>query len=195
MADGISIHLLTPESAMGFVNEVDCRPPISASVSGWLSRDPLGEYEGVNLYEYCGDDAVNAIDEYGLTSCQGTARVLAGNPSTIGTQGGFPGVLVGARSAGVDPQQWGGKGNLRPNIGNISGTFTDDHGVVLGSFNGITEVIGGKSPTPGMNVRDALKKRYPGRLLIELPSSKKDLGIVNVTINVPAGVPCPEGTN
>ena len=142
MADGISIHLLTPESAMGFVNEVDCRPPISASVSGWLSRDPLGEYEGVNLYEYCGDDAVNAIDEYGLTSCQGTARVLAGNPSTIGTQGGFPGVLVGAGSAGVDPQQWGGKGNLRPNIGNISGTFTDDHGVVLGSFNGITEVIG-----------------------------------------------------
>jgi len=36
----------------------------------WLSRDPLGEYAGINLYEYCGNDPANAFDPLGLDCAQ-----------------------------------------------------------------------------------------------------------------------------
>jgi RHS repeat-associated protein len=36
------------------------------STSKWLSRDPLGESQGPNLYAYCGNDGVNAVDPLGL---------------------------------------------------------------------------------------------------------------------------------
>ena len=32
----------------------------------WLSRDPLGEEGGLNLYEYVGNDPLNYFDLYGL---------------------------------------------------------------------------------------------------------------------------------
>ena len=35
-------------------------------VADWLSRDPLGEYAGINLYGYVLDDPVNGIDPFGL---------------------------------------------------------------------------------------------------------------------------------
>jgi len=97
-------------------------------------------------------------------------------------------VPVTAGSAAVIPSQWGGKSQLKPNISEISGVAG---GV---SFNGITDVIGGKSPIPGTNVRDALQSIYPGQLILELPSSPRDLGIVPVTITMPDDTPCPVGT-
>jgi RHS repeat-associated protein len=35
----------------------------------WLSRDPLGEAGGFNLYAYCGNDPVNRHDPLGLVLC------------------------------------------------------------------------------------------------------------------------------
>jgi RHS repeat-associated protein len=32
----------------------------------WLSRDPIGEAEGLNLYAYVGNDVINQIDPFGL---------------------------------------------------------------------------------------------------------------------------------
>jgi RHS repeat-associated protein len=32
----------------------------------WLSRDPIAEQGGLNLYDYVGNDSVNAIDPLGL---------------------------------------------------------------------------------------------------------------------------------
>ena len=32
----------------------------------WLTRDPLGYEGGLNLYEYCGNDPVNHVDQTGL---------------------------------------------------------------------------------------------------------------------------------
>lgn len=47
----------------------------------WLSRDPLGEQGGANLYAFCGNDAVNQIDLLGLnpfrTVVNGLRQVLA----------------------------------------------------------------------------------------------------------------------
>src|SRR6185503_8407779 len=34
----------------------------------WLSRDPLEESEGINLYAYCYGDPINLRDPYGLAA-------------------------------------------------------------------------------------------------------------------------------
>jgi RHS repeat-associated protein len=35
-------------------------------IGKWISRDPLGEAGGIDLYEYVGNDAINGIDPWGL---------------------------------------------------------------------------------------------------------------------------------
>ena len=41
----------------------------SPELRRWLSRDPIGEEGGVNLYAMCGNDAVNGVDIFGLKGC------------------------------------------------------------------------------------------------------------------------------
>jgi RHS repeat-associated protein len=41
----------------------------SADLGRWLSRDPIAESGGVNLYAMVGNDAVNQIDVLGLAAC------------------------------------------------------------------------------------------------------------------------------
>ena len=40
----------------------------SPNLARWLSRDPLEEQGGLNLYEFCGNDAIGQVDPYGLAS-------------------------------------------------------------------------------------------------------------------------------
>ena len=42
------------------------RRPYSPSTGRWLSRDPMEEKGGANLYGFAGNDAVNRIDVLGL---------------------------------------------------------------------------------------------------------------------------------
>jgi len=81
------------------------------------------------------------------------------------------------------------KSELSPYLNQISGRIEGG-----GGFQGISDVIGGKSPIPGMNVRDALQVMYPNTTLIELPSAAVDLGTRGITLSVPYQVPCPAGT-
>jgi RHS repeat-associated protein len=172
----------------------------------YITPDPIGFYGGVNLWPYVAGNPLRWIDPYGLQAgggansgstgcerttkiCVGRARVLQGNPNLIGRQGGFPGVRVTTGSAAVIPEQWGGRSQLRPNLGGITGTLAGGQ-----SFRGITDVIGGESPIPGTNVRDALQTLNPGLLILELVSLQNDPGVVNVALTVPAGFPCPAGT-
>jgi uncharacterized protein RhaS with RHS repeats len=167
----------------------------------FISEDPIRFNGGTNFYAYVLNNPMRLVDPDGLihgipgsacpTSkrCRGKARVLGGNPNTVGAQGAFPGTSVQAGSAAVIPQQFGGsKGGLTPYIGQISGRTAGGQ-----SFNGVSDVIGGKSPTPGTNVRDALQALYPGLPIIELPTGR-DEGIVDIEITVPNGLPCPVGT-
>ena len=103
---------------------------------------------------------------------------------------------VKAGSVAIIPDQWGGKSTIRPHIGNISGSIIGDDNSIVGSFNEITDVIGGAPPKgyEEMNVRDALKKINPGLLIIELPSAENDLGTKKVILNLPDACSCPEGT-
>ena len=164
----------------------------------FVSEDPIGFAGGANFYAYVGDSPTSLIDPSGLCppqfkKCKGMARVLGGNPNTIGKPGGWSGpsvgnINVGAGTAAVVPSQWGGKGNLRPNIGAVSGTY---NGQPL--FNGISDIVGGASPIPGMSAGDALMSLNPGDLIIELPSGK-DLGVVPIVLTIPATMKCPPGT-
>ena len=40
----------------------------SPSLGRWISRDPIGETGGLNLYDYVGNDSVNSVDPLGLAS-------------------------------------------------------------------------------------------------------------------------------
>ena len=53
-------------------------------VGFWLSRDPLGEYEGPNLYGYVANDPVNGFDPFGLAcGASGPPPVpVPGSPNT-----------------------------------------------------------------------------------------------------------------
>lgn len=118
--------------------------------------------------------------------------MLQGNANTIGHPGGFSGPSAGnidvtKFGAAVIPSQWGGKGALRPDLSEISGTFPS----VGTGFEGIVDSIGS---TDVPNVQGFLMSKYPGDLIIELPGASKDYGITPVQITGPSGMSCPEGT-
>jgi RHS repeat-associated protein len=54
----------------------------SASLSRWVSRDPIGENGGINLYVICGNDNANCVDLFGAspTTSRNVVRVYTGNP-------------------------------------------------------------------------------------------------------------------
>jgi RHS repeat-associated protein len=187
------------------------------STGRFISEDPIGFGGGdANLYAYVQNESTSLADPLGLSpSCSGThtcvgrARVLAGNPKTLGQQGGVPGKAVAPNSAAATPKQWGfatgaGFSNLpvsgttgAPIPGPLASFFFGDvnsspNGVQQ-NFNGITDVNGGKSPIAGMNVRDALMQVYPGTLIIELVNGQ-DQGVTTVILTLPQGIPCPSGT-
>ncbi|MGC1343052.1 MAG: RHS repeat-associated core domain-containing protein [Candidatus Binataceae bacterium] len=169
----------------------------------FIAQDPLGFAGGdLDLYGYVHQDPVNHTDPSGLCGnkpCHGTALIIAGNADTIGTPGGFSGHTVGdidvtANSAAVDPTQWGGKATLRGVLSQISGQTPAG-----ASFSGVSDVIGGEPPgswTEDDSALDYFAYTYPNDLLIELPSLPKQTPFETpITINVPLGFPCPEGTN
>ena len=104
--------------------------------------------------------------------CVGEARVMRGNPNHIGTAGGFSGneeVLVNSNSVAIDPQQWGGKENVRPYLNEIE--IRDAGGEVLST--NVAEVIGSSNVPEGYdNIREYLRDVYPSVLLLEFPVSK-----------------------
>jgi hypothetical protein len=68
----------------------DCRVPASGYSYGappvrlWLSRDPIGEKGGFNLYEYVNNNSVNLVDPLGLYVPAPAAPALL-NPVVAGT--------------------------------------------------------------------------------------------------------------
>ena len=124
------------------------------------------------------------------TACTGVGRGLEGNTTLVGGPGGIPGQIAQLGTAAVIPPQFGTRDGaaLAPYAPYISGTIGQ------ASFSAVTDVIGGKSPIPGMNVRAALQQLFPGQLILEIPGAS-DQGVnAAVTISVPQPLGCPAGT-
>jgi hypothetical protein len=126
----------------------------------------------------------------GTKTCIGKARILKGNAKLIGKQGAFPNTSIASNTAAVIPGQFGfpAAAQMAPYISQITGSTSN--GLVI---NGVSDVIGGKSPTPGVPVRDALQQIYPGLLILELPSAATDPGVVDITLTIPDALNCPTG--
>ncbi len=177
------------------------------SVGRFLNGDPIGFSGGdTNLYAYVQNEITSLADPFGLSpqqkkgcsgdggthTCVGRARVLGGNPTTVGKQGGVPGRKVAPNSAAAIPQQWGfasgagfstfsvsgttGAPIQAPLAGFIFGDVNPSAGGAQQTFNGLSDVNGGASPIAGMNVRAALMQLNPGDLVLELVSGK-DQGV------------------
>jgi len=101
----------------------------------WLSRDPLGEYAGINLYGYVGGDPINWVDPFGLCwgpngpgLFDGVGQALLSNISIVG--GGGYGLGLAAN------------GEVARNLN--GGSLAVDGGLGLGgaAYAGIKGVIG-----------------------------------------------------
>jgi len=127
----------------------------------------------------------------GQTQCTGGGRGLAGNTGLVGRQGGIPGQTVQLGTAAVIPQQFGVSSGtaLAPYASSIYGTIGN------ASFSGVTDVMGGKSPIPGVNVRTAMQQLFPGQLILEIPGAADQGANAAVTIFVPQSLGCPTGTS
>ena len=172
----------------------------SPTFQRFVSQDPIGFAGGdANLYGYVMETPTNITDASGLCGkypCVGLARVLKGNSRNISHPGathlGAFGTPVEANSGDVAPEQFGypsgpvmKEGVIDPSqITGTAGTYAFTVG----------DVIGGRTPIPGMNVRAALESLNPGLFLLELPGLSQDPGILPVILWLPEWVPCPKGT-
>jgi hypothetical protein len=126
-----------------------------------------------------------------MIKCTGVGRGLAGNPNLVGRQGGIPGQTVQLNTAAVTPTQFNVPNGaaLSPFAPYINGTVGNAY------FTSVTDVNGGKSPIPGVPVRTALQRLFPGQLILEIPGAKDQGANAPVTINVPQSLGCPAGTH
>jgi len=68
---GFSSKYLDPETGLQYFGYRYFSPDLGR----WLCRDPLGEKGGANLYAYCQNDPVNAVDPLGLRLCTSVSIV------------------------------------------------------------------------------------------------------------------------
>ena len=128
----------------------------------WLSREPLGEGESVNLYSYCHNDPVNKVDVLGEGEAD-FGRILEGMGQeavlgALGTSAWRAPLTIGYPSCESDWRTWDSM--LMGRLGRISfeaGAFTQE------------EILGGEQYTA---VRDAVA-RYRAGLIGKIAGEKR----------------------
>jgi RHS repeat-associated protein len=187
----------TNPSAIGTATN-NALPPAPVGESAGATTDNDGTQEGgggdtggnsKNIPQVNPNQNNNQAAKDLQVNCEGQARVLEGNTDLIGKEGAFKDVPVTKDSAAIIPEQFGlNKSDLKPYADQIKGSVDGKD-----LFNGVTDVIGGKSPIPNVNVRTALQTLNPGSFIVEVVGSR-DLGTVNINLTVPANLNCPTGT-
>ena len=94
-------------------------------------------------------------------------------------------------SAAVITEQFGlDKAGITPYLNSISGYINN-----VQVFDNIADRIDNNvSPIPGESAAQALQDLYPALFILELPGAKRDMGIQNLELHIPANLPCPTGT-
>jgi len=111
----------------------------------WISEDPIREFGGINLYQFCWNNPVNGVDPWGLIRWADAGRSLGGGIGNgLGMIGG--GVLavgsggLGATLGGVIVFKSGY--GLSANFQNLVNAFFDNEPVSSGSFlNDVAELV------------------------------------------------------
>jgi RHS repeat-associated protein len=142
--------------------------------------------------------ATGAADQKAQRHCIGAARVIgAGQVKNPPSQGAYPGVVVTAGTAAVDPTQFyagqtmlQAKAAITPYLSSISGIVLDPKsGVPSRSFTGVTDNIGGPTDRANLEARFGLVLEING---VNEPKNASWMSWVVLTMS--AQVPCPTGT-
>lgn len=136
-----------------------------AQTGRWLSRDPLGEEAGMNLYAYVGGDPANGVDPLGLinwTNAGVATAGIVGNGITvaggiaIGTATGVTG--FGAVGGGLIAAN--GAYGLAANFANLGMAIAD-----------------GENYSKGSALTDGAAKLFPGNAGMQLAAQAADIGL------------------
>ncbi len=150
----------------------------------WLSRDPLGEAGGLNLYGFIGNDPINAIDYLGLNNIEliksnpakflwdvnagaftSTARI---NGVGSGLGGGFTGLLDTVGMIGANSLYYSSSGLIAGAFGyDLNDTFMGGHIMtpeeVCNAINGLNQLVAIAEQEGGMAL---IKQMHPDLYLI-----------------------------
>ena len=105
----------------------------ASGIGRWLTRDPLGEAGGINLYGFAGNNAVNRIDPMGLEY----AELYTGYGIMIGSSigAGLSALATGATAGAniiLTPAQIAAGGAIGGMIGNAIGNLLDQNFLAKG---------------------------------------------------------------
>jgi RHS repeat-associated protein len=133
-------------------------------------------------------------------TCIGSSRGLAGNTLLFGRTGRFG--TIRPNTAAIIPRQFGyksdvaGRDAIYPFAADINGVLrgTVSGKAVTSFFDSVTDVIGGKSPIPGLNVRDFLMRQNPNKFIVEVTGGRDVGPNASVTLTVSMFLSCPAGT-
>lgn len=143
-----------------------------AQTGKWLSRDPMREAAGINLYGYVGNDPVNAVDPLGLATL------------SLGVSASSAAGVTGAISAGVIVDTQG-------NIGLYGGIDVGAGiagGVGLDGVLGVTNASDIYEGTSGMNKGVGVSGAFGGKLGVGASSGTESNGDSIAGGSVAAGI-------